>query len=225
MRCAPRVRPASPQAFVWGTGASAGLEMALGAVALLTVAALCIDLYARVEADTISSRLAVAMADYVSRGPDTDQGTLDGASLEALGKFLVDHELWVPADVVFIVSLLRQDAGTPLPAVEVLWSDDELRFGDTTVTANLASDCARLVSESGGTASAVLPTEFTMDAGEVLVVVEVCARLTVAGSLTGRFVAGDVYRLHVLPVREPGTSIPAPVHAHRSHDTNGESRA
>ena len=225
MRCAPRVRAASPQAFVRGTGASAGLEMALGAVALLTVATLCVDLYARVEADTISSRLAVAMADYVSRGPDTDQGTLDGASLEALGKFLVDHELWVPADVVFIVSLLRQDAGTPRPAVEVLWSDDELRFGDTTVTANLASDCARLVSESGGTASAVLPTEFTMDAGEVLVVVEVCARLTVAGSLTGRFVTGNVYRLHVLPVREPGTSIPAPVHAHRSHDTNGESRA
>lgn len=206
MRRAPTL---ALQAFTRDGRASAGLEMAIGAVALVTVAALCIDLYTRVEADTTSARIAVTMADYVSRGPDTDQGTLDGKALEDLGKFLVEHELGVPADVVFVISLLRHE-GTP-PEVKVLWSDDMLRYGDTTVTAALAGDCPQLVN--GGT-SASLPANFTMDTGEAVVVVEVCVRLTVAGSLTGRFIAGDVYRLHVLPLREPETPMEAPVHAH-----------
>ena len=197
------------QAFTRDGRGSAGLEMAFGAVALVTVAALCIDLYMRVEADTTSARIAVTMADYVSRGPDTDQGTLDGKALEDLGKFLVEHELGVPADVVFIISLLRHE-GAP-PEVKVLWSDNALRYGDATVTATLAGDCPQLVN--GGT-SASLPANFTMDTGEAVVVVEVCARLTVAGSLTGRFITGDIYRLHVLPLREPETPMAAPIHAH-----------
>ncbi len=212
MRRAPTL---ALQAFTRDGRASAGLEMAIGAVALVTVAALCIDLYTRVEADTTSARIAVTMADYVSRGPDTDQGTLDGKALKDLGKFLVEHELGVPADVVFIISLLRHE-GAP-PEVEVLWSDNALRYGDTNATAALAGDCSQLVTETdenGSTKqSASLPTEFTMDTGEAVVVVEVCARLTVAGSLTGRFVTGDVYRLHVLPLRDPATPVAAPVHA------------
>lgn len=204
------------QAFARDGRGSAGLEMAIGAAALVTVAMLCIDLYTRVEAGTTSARIAVTMADYVSRGPDTDQGTLDGKALKDLGKFLVERELEVPADVVFVISLLRHE-GTP-PEVKVLWSDDTLRYGDTTVTAALAGDCPQLVTASGGNGgtppSPDLPAAFTMDTGEAVVVVEVCARLAVAGSLTGRFIAGDIYRLHVLPLREPETPVPAPVHAH-----------
>lgn len=199
------------QAFTRDGRGSAGLEMAIGAVALVTVAALCIDLYMRVEADTTSARIAVTMADYVSRGPDTDQGTLDGKALKDLGEFLVEQELGVPADVVFVISLLRHE-GTP-PEVKVRWSDNELRYGDAAVTATLAGDCPQLVT-AGTPASPDLPAAFNMDAGEAVVVVEVCARLTVAGSLTGRFIAGDIYRLHVLPLREPETPMAAPVHAH-----------
>lgn len=112
------------RAFARGNRASAGVELAIGAAGLLAVAALCIDLYARVEADTGAARAAAAMADYVSRGPDTDDGTLDGSALQALGQFLHTHELHTNADVVFVVSAMRQGAGTPPPAVEVLWSDD-----------------------------------------------------------------------------------------------------
>ena len=59
-----------------------------------------------------------------------------------------------------------------------------------------------------------LPAGFRIAEGEVVVVVEACARLAGAGSLTGRFVAGDLYRHHVLPVREPEKAFPAPAHAH-----------
>ena len=41
-----------------------------------------------------------------------------------------------------------------------------------------------------------------MNPGEVLVIAEVCARLTREGSLTGRFVAGDAHRVHALPARD-----------------------
>ena len=42
-----------------------------------------------------------------------------------------------------------------------------------------------------------------MAAGEVTIVVEVCARLTGFGALANLAI-GDVYRLHVLPARFPG---------------------
>ena len=78
------------------------------------------------------------------------------------------------------------------------------------MTGNLAGDCSRRVG-AGGTAN--LPADFTMAAGEVLVVAEVCARLTREGSITGRFVAGDLYRLHALPARDREDPPAAPVYA------------
>ena len=215
----------SLRSFARNTRASAGIELAIGAVMLLSVAALCFDLYARVEADTVSGRLAATMADYVSRGPDTDAGTLDGSVLEELGAFLHVHELGAAADLVFVVTALRQPSGTPAPAVEVLWSDDALRYGEATVTEELASDCARLVGESAGQTTANLPAGFAMTGGEVLVVVELCARLTGSGTFTGRFVAGDIYRHHVLPVRDPERPPPAPLHARRAGSGDALARA
>ena len=200
------------RAFARGTRASAGLELAVGAAVLIPIAALCFDLYARVVADTAGARAAAAMADYVSRGPDTGTNTLDGGALRDLGDFLRTHAFGAPADLVFVVSALSQPSGNPLPAVTVLWSNDTLlRFGDATVTTALAADCPRFVTTSGGRTTADLPAGFTMAAGEVIVVAEFCARLTRAGSFTGRFVAGDVYRHHVLPARDPGRALPAPV--------------
>ena len=206
-----RLRRNALRAFARDTRASAGIELGIGAVVLLSVAGLCFDLYARVEADTVGARLAVTMADYVSRGPDTDEGTLDGDALKALGAFLHARELDVPADLVFVVSALRQPSGTPTPAVEVLWSDDTIRFGNEAVTDGLAAGCSRFVTGSDGSESAALPSgltpgDFTMAAGEVLVVAEVCMRLTREGSFT----AGDIYRHHALPARVRG--LPKPVH-------------
>lgn len=201
--------PTSMRAFARRSRGSATIELALGAVVFLSVAALCFDLYARIEADTAVARMAVTMADYVSRDVAPD-----GSEMAILGRFLHEHELGVPAEVVYVITALRQPPGDPLPGVEVEWSDDAIRIGDATQTEELAEECARFVAE-GGTAD--LPADFLpMSPDEVLIVAEVCARLTREGSLTGTFVAGDIYRLHALPAREPGRIPSAPVYAQRN---------
>lgn len=203
MRLAPLAALVS---FARGRRGSASVELALGAVALIGVSAVCFDLYSRVSADAAVSRMAATMADYVSR--DTAP---DGAELAALGAFLHEHELGVPADLAYVITALHQPAGNPLPAVEVLWSDDSVRVGNATTTAALAGGCARHVTtDNNANLNAALPATFTMAAGEVLVIAEACARLTREGSLTGRFVAGDIYRLHAVPVRDPGNPPSAP---------------
>ena len=197
------------RAFVLDTRASAGLELAIGAFVLVSVAALCFDLYARVEADTAAARVAATMADYVSRGPDTDGGTLERSALKDLGKFLRKHALGDAGDFVLVVSALSRGAGTR--KVEALWSDT-LHFGKRRVTRELAPECPRFVrmNKKGKVRPAKpLPGKFTLAAGEVVAVVELCARPGgAAGSL-----AGDIYRHHVLPVREPEKAFPAPASA------------
>ena len=195
------------RAFLRDGRGGASLELAIGAVVFIAVAALSFDLYARIKADVAGARVVVTMADYVSR----DQAP-NGDDLAALGGFLHAHELRVPTDLVYVLTAFRQPpAGEEetLPAVERLWTDDSIRIGDETVTGDLATGCSRLVG-AGDTVS--LPDGFTMAAGEVLVVAEVCARLTREGSITGRFVAGDLYRLHALPARDPEEPPAAPVH-------------
>ena len=192
------------RAFARDSCGAAGIELALGATVLLSVSALCFDLYSRIKADTAVARMAVTMADYVSRDANPD-----GDEMEALGRYLHDHELGVPADLVYVITALHQPLGDPLPAVVVLWSDSSIRIGDdTTVT----TGCPRFIADGG----ANLPDGFTMLPDEVVVIAEVCARLTREGSLTGKFVAGDIYRLHALPAREPGQTPAEPVYADRS---------
>ena len=203
--------PLSPRlrSFVREDRGAAALELAIGASVLIAVAALCFDLYARMNADTAVARAAVVMAEYVSMDPAPDGGALD-----ALGRFLHAHELRVPADVVYVLTALRQPPEAvgdgPRPAAEVLWIDDAIRIGDETVTGKLAERCTRF---TGGEGDASLPDGFVMAAGEVFVIVEVCGRLTREGSITGRFVTGDLYRHHALPVRDPEQPPAAPVHA------------
>ena len=198
--------PGSLRAFVLDARASAGIELAIGGFVLVSVAVLCFGLYSRVEAAATAARVAATMADYVSRGPDTEGGTLDGAALEALGAFLRAQEL-AGVDLVFVVTAVDYPEGG---AGEMLWSDHTLRFGDATVTAELVAGCTRIgdLPES---------TEPPTDLDEVDVVVELCARPGgVAGSL-----AGDIYRLHVLPARAPERGLPAPVHTSRIDGSAG----
>ena len=191
---------------------------------LLAISVLCFDLYSRVKADTAGLRMAVTMADYISR-----DAAPDGAELAALGTFLYAHELGVPADLVYVLTALRQPSGDPPPAIEVLWSDNSIRIGDETETDALAGNCARYVDEGG---AGILPEDFSsgMAAGEVLVVAEVCARLRREGSFTGKFIAGDVYCFHAVPARDPSEPPSAPVYisladtdmsAHRHSGSSG----
>ena len=192
-------------AFARDVRGGAAIEVALGSVVLVSVCALCFDLYSRIKADAASARLAGIMADYVSRDSETD-----GDGLKALGKYLYDNQLRVPADVVYAITAFRRPSANPPEPVEMLWSDNSIRFGDAAVTANLASGCARYVAGGGKSG---LPAGFDMSAGEVVIVVELCARLTREGSLTGRFISGDIYRHHAVPAREPATPPSKPTYS------------
>lgn len=216
------------RAFACDTRGAAAIEFAIGAVVLVSLSALCFDLYSRVSADTSGLRMAATMADYISR--DTAP---DGDELAALGAFLHEHELGAPADLVYVLTAFRQPSGDPPPAIEVLWSDDRIRVGTKTVTDALAGACTRYIDDQG---DGVLPASFKsgMAAGEVLIVAEVCARLKREGSLTGRFVGGDIYRFHAVPVRDPDEPPAAPVYAgvhgthrfaHRQDSARGFGRA
>ena len=196
------------RAFARSSRGGAPIELALGSVVMLSSVVLCFDLYSRIEADTSITRMAATMADYVSR-----ETAPDGAEMNALGQFLHDHELHVPADVVYVVTALHQPSGVPRPDVDVLWSDDTIRIGDPAVTAQLAAGCARHVDDGG---AAVLPDDFTMSDDEIVVIAEVCARLTREGSMTGKFIAGDIYRLHALPARDPDQRPVRPAHVQTS---------
>ena len=193
-----------PRAFVRDARGGASLELGLGVVVLSGIALLCFDLYARVTAETSSMRVAATMADYVSRDTETQ-----GPDLVALGEFLHAHELDVPADLVYVISALRRHSDTDAePPVEVLWSSADIRIGDD--LEELAENCSRYVDAAG---SAALPGTFVagMQAGEVMVVTEVCARLRREGSLTGRFIGGVIYKAHALPARDSDAPPSPPV--------------
>ena len=193
------------RAFARDVRGGAAIEFALGSVVLVSVCALCFDLYSRIRADTASARLAGIMADYVSRDAETD-----GDGLKRLGEFLYLNELKVPADVVYAITAFRRPSVEPPEPVEMLWTDNSIRFGDAAVTASLASGCARYAAGDGKSG---LPAGFDMSAGEVVIVVELCARLTREGSLTGRFIAGDIYRHYAVPAREPATPPSRPTYS------------
>ena len=202
-------------AFVRDTRGAAAIELALGAVVLLAVSALCFDFYSRIKADAAVARMAVAMADYVSR--DTAP---NGDEMKALGDYLRKHELGIPADLVYVVTALHQPAGDPRPAVAVLWTDSSIRFGDEEIGKTLAgedeeeeSHCPQFVGkDENDNEVAVPPDGFAMSPDEVVVIAEVCARLTREGFLTATFIAGDIYRLYALPARDSDHPPAAPVH-------------
>lgn len=191
----------SARRFATESRASAGIELAIGSVALLAVAMLCFDVYSLVRVGTASARSATVMADYVSRERESD-----GEQVAALAQFLYETEFQSPADLVYVISAVRGPRDG-LPA-EVLWTDDTLRIGDPDTTEHLSGVCDQL-GEQRWRADL---TGMQIASGEIVVVAEVCARPQREGSLSGRLIGGDFYRLHVLPARVRGQSPAPPVY-------------
>ena len=183
---------------------SAAVELGIGAIVLLGVAALAFDLYSLIRADTASARIAATMAEYVSRetAPDRDETA-------ALGQFLYEQELGVPAALVYVVSAVHQPPGG-VPAV-ALWDDDTIRLGGADETATLAQEC-RSYGQDGwqevllGSGS----DRLALAANDVVIVVEVCAKLLLQGTLSSRTFNGNIYRLHALPARDT-RQLPSPL--------------
>ena len=199
-------------AFVRGSRGAAAISLALGVSALITASLLGFDLYSRIEAGANAGRMAAVMAEYVSReaAPDADQ-------LDALAQYLHERDLGAPADVAYVISVLRKPAGTD-PAT-VSWVDT-IRSGETAATGEVAGSCGEFGAEGG---AASLPAGFAMADREVAVIVEVCARLRREGSFTGRFITGDVYRLSALPAHDPDLASAKPDRPEPESDSDSDS--
>ena len=176
--------------FVRDTRAAGGLELAIGAVVVLGLAVTCFAVYSRIEATTSAPRIAIAMAEYVSReeAPDGDQ-------LDALARFLRDHELGADHALLVVTTAVHKEAGK---AAGVRWID-RIALGDETVTEALKETCKGKSTEDG---KAALGDHFAMDDGETVFVVEVCARGGPVPSLPASWVA-DLYYHYLLPTRHP----------------------
>ena len=187
--------------------ASASLELGIGAVVVLVVAALAFDLHSLVKTHTGSARIAATMAEYVSR-----EAAPNGDDLAALGEFLYREEISAPAALVYVVWAVHQPPGGN-PAVR-LWDDDTIRFGNTDATADLVQQCRNIGRE--GWQKTLLGEEdnsLTLADDDVVIVVEVCTRLMLQGRLSNRFIAGTIYRLHALPMRDKRQLPSPPAHS------------
>lgn len=174
---------------------SAGLELAIGAVVVLGLAATCFAVYSRIEATTSAPRIAVAMAEYVSR-----EAAPDGDQLDALARFLRDHELGTGYAALIVTTAVHKKAGK---AAGVRWID-RIALGDETATDELKKICKGKSAGKGRRKGkrAALGEHFAMDDGETVFVVEVCARGGPAPSLPASWVA-DLYYHYLLPTRHP----------------------
>ena len=191
------VRAARGLRFARDTRGSAGIEFAIGAVVVLGVAATCFAVYSRIEAATSTPRIAAAMAEYVSR-----EEAPNGDDLDALARFLRDHELGPGYDLLAVTTAAHKVAGE---AAGTLWID-RIEIGDRTVMDDLKRTCKGKGAADG---KADLGDHFTMDDGETVFVVEVCARAT-ATSLPASW-TGDFYHQHLLPTRHPDVLPAAPM--------------
>jgi len=191
--------PAPLSRFARDDRASAGIELAIGAVAVLAITMLALDVYSLVGARTASAHVATTMADYVSleTAPNGDQ-------MAALGQYLYEKEFEAPAELVFLISAVQQPPGDDAAAV-ALWDNDTIRIGEAERTAALAQEC-RLRGQQGWRHDLLgqgNDRSIVLAPNDVVVVVEVCAKLLRQGMLTSRFVTGNIYRLHALPARNP----------------------
>ena len=182
---------------------AAGIELGFGAAAMLTVSMLCFDLYSVVSVDTAGARSAVTLAEFVSRetAPQRDV-------LAALGEFLQTREFGVPTNAAFAVSAVERPAGEDRAVV--LWTDDSIRFGNDSVTQDLADECEERARE--GWREILLGPAATsgMTEGEVVLVAEVCARPSQQGLISNLLLVGDSYHMHILPARDQNNPPAAP---------------
>ena len=193
-----RAGAARARRFARDTRGAAGLELAIGAVVVLGIAVTGFAVYSRIEGATSAPRIAVAMAEYVSR-----EEAPDGDELDALALFLRDHELGTDHALLVVTTAVHKPAGK---AAGVLWID-RIAIGDQTATDALKATCKGKGAADG---KAALGDHFAMDDGETVFVVEVCARApaSLAASWTG-----DLHYHYLLPTRHPDAVPERPVRA------------
>ena len=179
------------------------IELAIATVVTLSISMLVFDAYAMVKSRSAAGRLAIIMADFVARETDSDYGD----QLIALGQYLYEQELGSSVAIVYVVSVVSKEQGSD---AAIVWTDDTMRFGDSTSTDSLAQECESLSAVGWQTMLVGPDATVSLADGEAVVVAEVCAQLLGAGFFTSEIFIGNTYRAHVTPFRTPDEIPPRP---------------
>ena len=161
--------------FLRNTRGAAALESAIGAVVLVTASTLAFDLYTRATAPMTGLNAAVTVAEYVSR-----EANPQAAEIAALATFL-HREFFPQADAAFVVVAVQGSADQ-----NQKWTWTKQILVDSSA-ADL-DECSKVAGESN---KATPPAALKLEAGEIVVVAEVCVK------------HGDEvsYAHHILPTR------------------------
>ena len=179
---------------------SAAIEAAVSVAALVLLATLSYDLNARIANLAASARIAATMAHFLSH-----EAAPQLSELQQLAASVGEHEARAPADAAIILSAMEQEPGKTEPTV--LWNERRVYIGDAARAQALANECYGMVTNNG---AANLQASFMpMPDGEVIVISEICMKLTREGSLTGRLVGDKIYRVATLAMRDQKV-VPAP---------------
>ena len=202
MNAMKRILPAGVFATLssWlrNTRASVSVEFVAGAVLLLTMTMGTLDVYRLMDASSLSANAAKTMADYMwlSNSPKSQH-------LEDLAKYAHRKQIAVPSHAAFVVSAFTQPAGAGA-SPDKSWDHRILVAPDGETPSPLAEVCGSrsLIGTGGG-----LPAGFTMAAGEEIIVVEVCVKVSSGALLSGGVLdtvglPSVFYEYRIVPVRD-----------------------
>ena len=190
--------------------ASVGIELAIAAFALTTIAGAAFDVISLARASTAGARAAATMADYVSRESEPDRDEMD-----ELGAFLHEREFRNPSALVYVISAVHKRAGDN--SYPKIWPGDNfvIRSGDSETTTDLLARC-----QTQGTWHTALSGDdavITLQDNDVVIVVEVCVKMLREGMLAQEF-SGILYRIHAMPARGSGGAPAVPTRSSRSEE-------
>ena len=189
--------------------ASVGIELAIAAFALTTIAWAAFDVISLARASTAGARVAATMADYVSRESEPD-----GDEMDELGAFLHEREFRNPSALVYVISAVHKSEDDN-PDLDI-WPDGyTIQSGDSETTTDLLARC-----QTQGTWHTALSGDdavITLQDNDVVIVVEVCVKMLREGMLAQEF-SGILYRMHAMPARGSGGTPSAPTRSSTSEE-------
>lgn len=159
----------------------AALESVLGAVVMVGVSALALDLYRLADTSTTLMHTAISLADTVSR---EEQAATEAELRQTMDAFvqglseLLHGEQFPTANANFVVSAVYQRPGTP--QLEALWTKEVVLLGpnQTRLTSCKSANQTNEIRINANANPITLPPGFTLTDSEIVIVAEVCVEQT-----------------------------------------------
>ena len=178
---------------------AAAIELALGTVVMVAASLLALDLYLLAGMQTTTMHVAVSLADTVSR--EEPPGLTPAELRRQMSDFveslseLLHEEQFPTVNASFVVAAVYKDPGPP-SSLTVLWSEEVIVLSDTTSPLTSCAAANQTNEIEIPTNPIALPTGFTMEDREIVIVAEVCVERT------NTAFPGPAYAHYIVPPRD-----------------------